>query len=396
MENKIGYLGLVYKPGEEEKQIELSKVGLDSAANLFQWNVLHGMLENGVEQIRLINCVPVGVWPIQYKKLILKNKKWNYKNIECSEVGCINLPVIKQNKRFRTILKLLNKNFSDGDKIIIYSAYYPFLKALYFSKIRLDATLIVTDLPEYYDLGGANIIRTTLRKIQNKKIYKYMKRVNRFVLLTDKMCEPLHVENRPFIVLEGICKQNATEMIEKKEKGKKIILYTGTLHYQYGIKNLLEAFKELNVENTELWICGKGEAESEIINMAQEDHKIKYLGFRSQSEIQELQGRATVLVNPRTNQGEFTKYSFPSKTMEYMASSTPVVMYKLDGVPKEYYDYLFFPDDESSKALCIKLKEILSMDSDELTKFGKRAAEFVMTHKNRKYQVGRLLSLLEK
>ena len=38
-------------------------------------------------------------------------------------------------------------------------------------------------------------------------------------------------------------------------------------------------------------------------------------------------------VNPRQNNEEFTKYSFPSKTMEYLASGVPVVAYKLDGIP---------------------------------------------------------------
>ena len=41
-------------------------------------------------------------------------------------------------------------------------------------------------------------------------------------------------------------------------------------------------------------------------------------------------------MNPRSADAEYTKYSFPSKTIEYLATGVPVVMNRLPGIPEEY------------------------------------------------------------
>ena len=64
------------------------------------------------------------------------------------------------------------------------------------------------------------------------------------------------------------------------------------------------------------------------------------MGQVSLNEARALQKTADVLVNPRLNEGEYTKYSFPSKTMEYLSTGRPVVCYKLDGIPDEYDKHL--------------------------------------------------------
>jgi glycosyltransferase involved in cell wall biosynthesis len=56
--------------------------------------------------------------------------------------------------------------------------------------------------------------------------------------------------------------------------------------------------------------------------------------------------KADVLVNPRQNDEAYTKYSFPSKNIEYLLSGNPVVAYMLDGVPEEYRKFMsIVPDD---------------------------------------------------
>jgi hypothetical protein len=50
---------------------------------------------------------------------------------------------------------------------------------------------------------------------------------------------------------------------------------------------------------------------------------------------------ADVLVNPRPNNEEYTKYSFPSKNIEYLMTGKPVVGYMLDGMPPIYKEFMF-------------------------------------------------------
>ena len=45
------------------------------------------------------------------------------------------------------------------------------------------------------------------------------------------------------------------------------------------------------------------------------------------------------------------QYSFPSKTMEYLASGTPSIAYKLEGIPSEYYPFIIFPESNDVESL---------------------------------------------
>jgi hypothetical protein len=60
---------------------------------------------------------------------------------------------------------------------------------------------------------------------------------------------------------------------------------------------------------------------------------------------------ADVLVNPRRNDAEYTKYSFPSKNVEYLLSGNPVVGYMLDGMGQAYRDFMYIVADDRPESL---------------------------------------------
>ena len=385
------FVGCLFNREKEEEYLEKSKCGLSNAVNTFQWNCLEGFFHNGMPAT-IVNVLPVGIFPKQYKDLILKDEKWEAFGKTHQQVGCINLPFIKQWQRSRAVKKIL-KNSQDK-KIIVYSAYLPFLRAVYKLNSEYDITLIVTDLPEFYDLGKSNWLKKILRKWNNNRVYKYMERVDRFVLLTEQMKEPLRVGNRPYTIVEGICSEQALGLSETVNSTEKIILYTGTLHKQFGILNLLAAFVNIKDANYRLWICGSGDAENEIKEMAQQDPRIHFYGYVEKSVAIELQRKATVMVNPRQNVGEYTKYSFPSKTMEYLASGKPVVAYKLDGIPNEYDPYINYVKDNSTESLAQTLIEVCE-DYGKIREKALKAREFLLTKKSAVMQAKKIMDLMK-
>ena len=394
MSKKIFFLGPLYPPDQEARVHKNARVRGSSAPNVFQWNLLNGMQAIAGEDLFVFNVLPVGSWPRGHRDAFLKDTDWTYQGVRGHEIGSINVPFLKQSSRARRTKKILKKTVSAGDEIVIYSAYMPFLKAIYKLPKGIKVTVIVTDLPEFYDLGKVSKLRSFLRNMQNRMIYKYMQRVDRFVVLTEQMCEPLKVGNRPWIRMEGICNAVQTDSA-RPEASTKAILYSGTLYYQYGIKNLLDAFSKITVEGAELWICGGGEAEKEIRELEKKDSRVKFFGFCSQEKVAELRSKAAVLVNPRTNEGEYTKYSFPSKTMEYMASGKPVVMYKLDGVPAEYDEHLFYADATNAvDGLQAAIEAVLDNYESAKTK-AEKAQKFVLENKNGVAQASRLIDFLD-
>lgn len=390
---KILFLGPLYPCDCELKIKENSISNISNAPNVFQWNLLNGLHKLIGDNLKVINVLPVGIWKKEYRDFILKDRKWEYNGIVGNEIGCINLPFVKQLQRSLKTKKILKKVADKDTEIIIYSAYMPFLRATYKLPKSIKITAVITDLPEFYDLGKTTEIRKKLRERQNRMIYKYLNRIDRFVVLTKQMCEPLKIGNRPWICVEGICNTDNTSNSVSSNKIK-AILYSGTLHYKYGIKNLLEAFEKIDSKDTELWICGGGEAESEIKKLAVKDSRIKFFGFCTQEKVAELRAEAAVLVNPRTNEGEYTKYSFPSKTIEYMASGKPIAMFKLDGIPDEYDEYLNYFSDNSPKAIGELLLEICLDNTGYYKNKAILGADFVRKNKNGIVQAEKILKLI--
>ena len=70
-------------------------------------------------------------------------------------------------------------------------------------------------------------------------------------------------------------------------------------------------------------------SKKQLYDYTQQDKRIHFGGVIPLSEVIEKEIQATILINPRPVDQEFTKYSFPSKIMEYMSSGTPVLTTKL-------------------------------------------------------------------
>ena len=111
-------------------------------------------------------------------------------------------------------------------------------------------------------------------------------------------------------------------------------------------------------------------------------------------EVLKLQQKATLLVNPRTPEGEFTKYSFPSKTMEYFASGKPTLLYRLPGIPDEYFEYCYTVDTLGVDALSETLSCILNLSNEKLEQKGRCARNFVLSQKNPIVQCTKIVQLI--
>jgi glycosyltransferase involved in cell wall biosynthesis len=157
----------------------------------------------------------------------------------------------------------------------------------------------------------------------------------------------------------------------------------------------VNAFKLIQDKNYRLILCGIGDSESEIKAAIMEDNRICYLGQLSRSEVLQLQTQSTVVVNPRQNIEEFTKYSFPSKNLEYLSSGVPLVAYKLDGIPDEYDKYIFYVEDNSIEALRNKLIVVCAMSEIDRNIYSK-AVQLFVEEKNEINQTNKIVELLKK
>lgn len=182
--------------------------------------------------------------------------------------------------------------------------------------------------------------------------------------------------------------------IENKYE-KNVCLYSGSIKRVYGISALVEGFLMAKIQNSELHIYGEGDYATELQDICERFPQIKFWGTVTNEKVVEEQVKATLLINPRPNTGEYTMYSFPSKNIEYMASGTPALATKLPGIPKEYFEYNYIIEESTPEAICCSLQHVFSHSRKELHKKGAAARRFVMENKNNLIQARRVAEMLD-
>lgn len=261
-------------------------------------------------------------------------------------------------------------------------------------------TGIVTDIPGM--MVGNN--KSMKDRLAMAVCRAYIRRFDSYVLLTEEMNNLVNPGRRPYVVMEGLTdieqdNQASGDVAPEGElsvEREKSVVYAGALFERYGVKTLIDGFMLTDVEDATLDIYGNGDMTDYITEMAARDRRIRYHGCVSNHEIVRKESRSTVLVNPRPTSEEFTKYSFPSKNMEYMASGTPVLTTPLSGMPRDYYPFVEIIEEETPEGVAAKLTMMLNLPAEEIERRGNAARNFVKTNKNNVAQTEKIIALMQR
>ncbi|MGJ7920806.1 glycosyltransferase [Neobacillus sp. LXY-4] len=356
------------------------------AANKYHTLLCQGLAENGMD-VRVYSSLPINRSNCLKRFIRVPDKKDS--GVTTHYIPVINFPIIRHAmvfiKCFFAALTAPRGTNVIYDVLVVSAAWGAALGA---SLRRLTKVGIVTDLPEFMQISS----NRTMLKINNR----LLKKCDGYVFLTAQMNEKVNVKKKPFIVLEGHVDSKMRERNHSPfgNLKKRIIIYAGLLHEKYGIANLCNAFIKCSKSNEELHLFGDGDYVSKIHELCLLHDNIKYFGNQPNKVVVENELNAVLLVNPRPSYGEFTKYSFPSKTLEYMVSGTPVLMTKLPGVPNEYAEYVYIVDDDTEGGLAKEMRRVLDKDNEELERFGKEAKNYALNKKNNIIQAKRLLKFI--
>jgi len=376
---------------ESEEIKNNTKSFMQGAAQSFQLKLIDSLRKNNCD-VDVLSAPFIGSWPQTYKKMFFRYR--NDGDDLNKYVAFNNIWGIRNFSRFKALKKeLKNIKSEEYDYALIYSPHTPFVKmAKLLNNKNIKTVLVVPDLPEYMNLNKKiSFVYKLFKKFDIKIFNKNLKYLDGFVFLTQHMSKTVNLYDKPEIVVEGIC-DNINEYKKIKEK---IILYSGTLNEKFGVVDLVQAFKLLPKSlEAQLFICGDGDSKDYIVNESKINKDINYLGVLTLNEVKQMQQKAFVLVNPRRNNEEYTKYSFPSKTMEYLATGRPVICYKLDGIPDEYDDVLQYVEDGDESMLADKLQQVLSFTDEELLAIYNKEKGLLQT-KTTSFTGKRLVSFLK-
>ncbi len=401
MDSRILYIAPINSLREFEAMKKKYKDSQSAATIVFQNALLQGFKANGVT-LDIVALPIVSAFP-KVKLMHIPGKDDKLESGYTAKwVPSINIPVFKQKDRENRIGRIVRKwiqNHPDEKKtILVYSVYAPAFRAL--SKIGIEygveKAAIITDLPQFmYTYEQAGGIKKKIQDYYAQKTESLQGGMDKYIYLTDAM-HRIVAPDKPYIVMEGIA---GHDLISKEKNANDkpedfIIMYAGALNLSFGIGNLLEAFHKLPYSDVKLWLFGNGDAGSLIKDKAEKDSRICFFGSVSRAEILQREMQADLLVNVRDPREEFTKYSFASKNIEYMASGTPYLTTRLEGIPEEYYEYVLTIEDNSADSIAEGINKAYMMNPEDRMQLGKRAKKYVLENKNSTIQAGRIMEFI--
>lgn len=378
--------------------------GAQLAANNFELSLVGGIAENTTLLPHLISAPFLPSYPLSSSHLLIKSRRSSGAGFIFSGVSYINLPIIKNIfKYFGLSRRVVDQCLREKFDLVVCNT----LNLAQLASVALHnfgggciKCVVIMDLPIFP--GDCSFLyRFYLRFIEWPFVRLLLKKYDYFVIATPYIADLLSLPENRFSVLDGLYLLDKTSKPEgalsvddviSRTSGKFRMLYGGSLDERYSVKSFLEDFHEDRSIDAYLIICGSGPLEGYVNSIAALDGRIIFLGVLSVSSLRYLQSNVDLLVNPRSNFGEYNLYSFPSKTLEYMASSTPVLMNKLSCLSSEYQDLLYFPREGESFVRAIKrvmktpVKSRLLKSDD--------ARKFVIGHKTAGVQISRVFSEL--
>ncbi|NBJ14697.1 MAG: glycosyltransferase family 4 protein [Dehalobacter sp. 4CP] len=360
--------------------------------------LVEGLARNDEIVVQAISSLPIN--RSMSKKILFKREIEEVEGIHYTYLPFANLPVLKQIiiffSCFFRLWKIINKN---RNSVIICDVLNISLAgaAVLVSRLsQITCVGIVTDVPFYLASMSEDTSRSKNRLISKINTY-IMNKFDAYVFLTPYMNQLINKKNKRYVIIEGQVDANMVdyenELSSKYETN--VCLYAGELNKKYGIKMLTDAFIAAQVENSELHIYGSGSFEHELQQICRQHRNIKYFGVVSNDIIIKEQTKATLLINPRPTNEEYTKFSFPSKNMEYMASGTAMLTTNLPGMPLEYRHYIYIFEDETVQGLAANIRTLLSNPKEELFYKGLEAKQFVLKNKNNIIQAGKIINMLK-
>jgi len=349
---------------------------------------LEGLSTNDVKLIA-ISSLPVTRGTT--KKVFFCGKTIYENNVKFKYLPTINIRYIRYflNLLFSFFATFFSTIFKKNVRIICDPLNVSATSGAIFAAKLLNKTTcgIITDFPEHLYCSSS-------MKIKYNDFL--IKKMDYYVFLVEAMNEKVNKKNKPYIVIEGLvdAKIRFSNNELNSKYSNKVVMYAGKLDQKYGICNLIHGFINANIDGAELHIYGNGDSEKMVIQATNEFPNIKYFGTINNEKLIIEEQKASLLVNPRPTNEEFTIYSFPSKNLEYMVSGTPLLTTKLSGIPSEYFQYSYIIDSFDSKGISKSLIEVLKFSSEELHRKGLRAKEFVLAEKNNLIQSKKLYDFL--
>lgn len=398
MKTKLTYIGSVVP--DEAKYINAA---FSRAGNMCQLSLLKGFINAGLSDVKVISLRPVASYPRTRQIVYSLTRAW-FDGLCLKLMPFINITPLKQLSAGLSalwyILREAWQKRCDCKHSVIFT-YNISVPPGIFSLIgaRLTGSKAIAMI---YDIcvpgetapdGLINRIDHCLQRIT-------LPLFDGLVVITDAIAID-YAPKLPCLRIEGgisrelISQYEAMAISTVKDSGLFLMAYAGTLDDANGIYEILEAFALIKGSTFRLHIAGAGPLEGFVKEAAVKDTRISYHGFIPFDDVLKLYAVADVLINMRLTQRISTRYFFPSKTMEYLASGVPLISTCPGNFEEEYGEFAYLLHKETPEALADLVVKVAALPREQRSARGKAARQYMTRYKTWDAQAARIVCFFD-
>jgi glycosyltransferase involved in cell wall biosynthesis len=205
---------------------------------------------------------------------------------------------------------------------------------------------------------------------------------------------------RPYVRVEGGVDKAFLERTRRpndraaKANDPFAFVFAGWLNEANGLIILLSAFGLLRGPGFRLRIAGSGPLSPIVEEASRQDPRIHYLGTLDSESLAHVYLAADALLNVRLTKGIDTRYFFPSKLIEFMASGVPTITTSVAHAESEFDGLVYLLRDESVRGLADLMSFVASRSHEERGKIAARARAYAVTNKTWDVQTAKVAHYL--
>ncbi|MEV6371702.1 glycosyltransferase [Micromonospora musae] len=363
-------------PDDVLADVTARDAGHATQTHAFAWGLVATMRAAGCH-VGLLSAAPVSTWP-RNRQVVFRGGQFIHDGVEGRLLGFVNVLGLKHLTRFLAARRRVTASLGAGDVLLVHGVHTPFLwvGALAARRRGVRVVPVLTDPPGVALPTDGPLVRL-LRRIDVAMVRAALRRCTGVIALTGPLAED-YAPGQPHLVMEGIFHPPAGVRPRlEAAPGVREVVYAGGLSRAYGVDRLVEAFRALPDPDLRLLLFGRGELTPWLREQSEIDQRIAPPELLDRDVLAGRLARAAVLVNPRPVEQGFVRYSFPSKTIEYLSAGVPVVSTRLPGIPADYLPHLVLAEPDTVDGLREALTRALAIPPTEVARRGAAGRDFL-------------------
>ena len=386
---RLGGVALAFVGAIVPEKPAFQTAAFSRAGQIYQREMLEGLRRAGLPASEIVSIIPIPSYSRSDRLWIGACREEIIEGAAVRLLPFLNVSPVKQAMiGFSTVIELARwgwRNRGVQNRVVFtYNLSVPpgFFTLIGAKLIGAKAVVALCDI----DVPGQTVPFSLPWRLNYWMQRKLIPHFDGHVVAADAIADDF-LANRQYVRVEGgIAEQRVSSTRdpinpERPPNHSFRVAFAGRIDETNGIPALLQAFSLLEGDHYRLCVAGAGPLEQQVRDAASKDSRVEYMGLIALDQVFALYSSSDVLINMRITGHRNTRYFFPSKMIEYLASGTPVISTCTGHIEKEFGEFVYLLRDETPQGLASLIEKVAGTEPEARQQLGRTARKFMLRHK---------------